>query len=54
MDYTISISNKCNYCYERHLNTEYGNLTDETRDKIADYIIRQNNAEIVYIFVMTH
>jgi len=42
VDYTISLTNKCNlkcsYCYERHLNTEYGSLSDETRDKIADYI----------------
>lgn len=54
MDYTISITNKCNlrcsYCYERHLNTEYGCLSSETRDKIADFIISQNDAEIVYLF----
>ena len=54
MDYTISITNKCNlkcsYCYERHLNTEYGCITEEMRDKIADYIKRQGNAETVYLF----
>ena len=54
MDYTISITNKCNlkcsYCYERHLNTEYGCITEEMRDMIADYIKRQGNAETVYLF----
>ncbi|SFW23415.1 radical SAM/SPASM domain-containing protein [Ruminococcus flavefaciens] len=54
LDYTISITNKCNlkcsYCYERHLNTEYGCINDETRDKIADYIKSQNNAGTVYLF----
>lgn len=54
MDYTISITNKCNlkcsYCYERHLNTEYGSLNDETRDRIADFINRQGNADTVYLF----
>jgi len=54
MDYTISITNRCNlrctYCYERHLNTEYGCINNETRDKIADFIKRQGNAETVYLF----
>ena len=54
MDYTISITNKCNlkcsYCYERHLNTEYGCITDEMRDKIEEYIKKQGNAETVYLF----
>lgn len=54
MDYTISITNKCNlkcsYCYERHLNTEYGHLSDEIKVKIADYINRQENAGTVYLF----
>ncbi len=54
MDYTISITNKCNlkcsYCYERHLNTEYGHLSDEIKVKIADYINRQGNAGTVYLF----
>ena len=54
LDYTISITNKCNlkcsYCYERHLNTEYGAQDTETRDKIADFINQQNNAETVYLF----
>ena len=54
MDYTISITNKCNlkcsYCYERHLNTEYGHLNDEIKVKIADYINRQGNAGTVYLF----
>lgn len=54
MEYTISITNKCNlkcsYCYERHLNTEYGCINNETRDKIAEFIKRQGNAERVYLF----
>lgn len=54
MDYTISITNKCNlkcsYCYERHLNTEYGNINEEIKIKIADFINRQGDAGIVYLF----
>ncbi|MDO4862818.1 MAG: radical SAM protein [Ruminococcus sp.] len=54
MDYTISITNKCNlrcsYCYERHLNTEYGNITDETRERIADFINSRGDADTVYLF----
>lgn len=54
MDYTISITNKCNlkcsYCYERHLNTEYGCITNEIKTKIADFINSQGNAEIIYLF----
>lgn len=54
MDYTISITNKCNlkcsYCYERHLNTEYGHINDDTMRKIADFINNQNNAGTVYLF----
>ena len=54
MDYTISITNKCNlkcsYCYERHLNTEYGSISDETREKISDFIINRNDADTVYLF----
>ena len=54
MDYTISITNKCNlkcsYCYERHLNTEYGCIDTETRDKIADFIKRRDDAGTVYLF----
>ena len=54
LDYTISITNKCNlkcsYCYERHLNTDYGHINDETMVKIADFINGQGNAGIVYLF----
>ena len=54
LDYTISITNKCNlkcsYCYERHLNTEYGNITEDIKQKIADYINGNNNAHTVYLF----
>lgn len=54
MDYTISITNKCNlrcsYCYERHLNTEYGHISDEVMVQIAEFINRQGNAGTVYLF----
>lgn len=54
MDYTISITNKCNlrcsYCYERHLNTEYGHISDELMVQIAEFINRQGNAGTVYLF----
>ena len=54
MDYTISITNKCNlkcsYCYERHLNTEYGHINDETMRKIADFINSRGDAGTVYLF----
>ena len=54
MDYTISITNKCNlkcsYCYERHLNTEYGCIENGMKEKIAEFIKSQNNAETVYLF----
>ncbi len=54
MDYTISLTNKCNlrcsYCYERHLNTEYGSVTASTMYKITDFINQRNDAGIVYLF----
>lgn len=54
MDYTISITNKCNlrcsYCYERHLNTEYGSITPQIMHKITDFINRRNDAGTVYLF----
>ncbi len=54
MDYTISITNKCNlhcsYCYERHLNTDYGCIDSETKLKIAEFVNRQANAGTVYLF----
>lgn len=54
MDYTISITNKCNlkcsYCYERHLNTEYGCIGDDTRVKIADFVNSRGDADTVYLF----
>jgi radical SAM protein with 4Fe4S-binding SPASM domain len=54
MDYTISITNKCNlkcsYCYERHLNTDYGCINNEMKEKIADFIKSRNDADTVYIF----
>ena len=54
MEYTISITNKCNlkcsYCYERHLNTDYGCINDETRDKIADFINSRGDAGTVFLF----
>lgn len=54
MDYTISITNKCNlrcsYCYERHMNTEYGHISDDVMVKIADFINCQGNAGTIYLF----
>lgn len=54
MDYTISITNKCNlrcsYCYERHLNTEYGSITPQIMRKITDFINRRNDTGTVYLF----
>ncbi|MBQ8435776.1 MAG: radical SAM protein [Oscillospiraceae bacterium] len=54
MDYTISITNKCNlkcsYCYERHLNTEYGHINDETMRKISEFINSRVDAGTVYLF----
>ncbi|MDE7122601.1 MAG: radical SAM protein, partial [Oscillospiraceae bacterium] len=54
MDYTISITNKCNlrcsYCYERHLNTEYGSISPQVMHKIMDFINRRNDAGTVYLF----
>ena len=54
MDYTISITNKCNlkcsYCYERHLNTEYGCIKDDVKEKIADFIKSQGDANVLYLF----
>lgn len=54
MDYTISITNKCNlkctYCYERHLNTEYGCISNDIKEKIADFIISRNDCGVLYLF----
>lgn len=54
MDYIISITNKCNlhcrYCYEKKLNTELGNIDDETADRIIEFITGRNDANIVYFF----
>lgn len=54
MDYTISITNKCNlrcsYCYERHLNTEHGCITPQTMHKITEFINSRGDAGTVYLF----
>ena len=54
MDYAISITNKCNlkctYCYERKLNTELGNIDDETADNIIRFISRRNDAGVIFLF----
>ena len=54
VDYTISITNKCNlrcsYCYERHLNTEYGCITPEIMKKITDFVNGRGDAGTVYLF----
>ena len=40
MEYTVSITNKCNlkctYCYERHLNTEYGCIDEKRAADIGE------------------
>ncbi|MCM1529661.1 MAG: radical SAM protein [Alistipes sp.] len=54
MDYTISITNRCNlrcsYCYERHLNTELGCISDETMHRVTEFINRRGDAGTVYLF----
>ena len=54
MDYTISITNRCNlkcsYCYERHLNTEYGCITDEKIHRITEFVNHRGDAGTVYLF----
>ncbi|MBQ8922703.1 MAG: radical SAM protein [Oscillospiraceae bacterium] len=54
MDYTISLTNKCNlrcsYCYERHLNTEYGSITPLTMHKITEFINQRSDAGTIYLF----
>ncbi len=54
MDYTISITNRCNlkcsYCYERHLNTEYGCISGQTMYKITEFINHRGDAGTVYLF----
>jgi len=54
LDYAISLTNKCNlrcsYCYERHLNTEYGSVAAPTMYKITDFINQRGDAGIVYLF----
>lgn len=54
MDYTISLTNRCNlhcsYCYERHLNTAYGNITPERMQQITDFINGRDDAGTVYLF----
>lgn len=54
MDYTISITNRCNlrcsYCYESHLNTEYGSITPQIMHKVTDFINSRNDAGAVYLF----
>ena len=54
MDYTISLTNRCNlkcsYCYERHLNTEYGSITPLTMHKITEFINQRSDAGTIYLF----
>ena len=54
VDYTISLTNKCNlrcsYCYERHLNTTYGSITPEIMHRITDFINERSDAHTVYLF----
>lgn len=54
MDYTISITNRCNlkcsYCYESRLNTKYGSISDDTMHRITEFINRRGDAGTVYLF----
>ncbi len=54
MDYIISVTNKCNlkcqYCYEKRLNTTLGAIDDKTGDRIIKFINKANDANIVYLF----
>ena len=54
MEYTISLTNRCNlhcsYCYERHLNTEYGSMTPEIMHEVTAFINRRGDAGTVYLF----
>ena len=54
MEYTVSITNKCNlkctYCYERHLNTEYGCIDEKRAADIIRFINGRRDACRVYLF----
>ena len=54
VDYTISITNKCNlncsYCYEKHLHTAFGCISPEMMKQVTDYINRRRDAGTVYLF----
>ena len=54
MDYTISITNKCNlrcsYCYERHLNTDHGSINPQIMHKVTEFVNRRGDAGTVYLF----
>lgn len=54
MDYTVSITNRCNlscsYCYERQLNTDYGCISEKTADKVTEFINSRGDAVNVYLF----
>lgn len=54
MDYTISLTNKCNlrcsYCYERHLNTKYGSITPPIMHQITEFINQRGDAGTIYLF----
>ncbi len=42
MNYTISLTNKCNlnceYCYEKNLNTELGSLSEDTARYTVNFL----------------
>lgn len=54
MEYTISITNQCNlhcsYCYETHLNSKYGSISNQVMHDVSDFINNRNDAGIIYIF----
>ena len=57
MEYTISITNQCNlhcsYCYEKKMNTmntEYGSMSDETMQRVVNFINQRRDADTIFLF----
>ncbi len=53
MNYTISLTNKCNlnceYCYEKNLNTELGSLSEDTARYTVNFL-KNKPIDILYLF----
>ena len=54
MEYTISITNQCNlncsYCYEKKMHTEYGSMSDETMQRVVNFINQRRDADTIFLF----